>query len=199
MEGCMKTFINLLPPSFQRQMVLRRRAVQWGAVLVGGLLVGGVVRWSDVRIHDKLVQRLDLLSREHQPTQKMLQQLVEMRQELDELQQQEQIAQELEHQRPALTLLGILTDIGERTSGSLRITKLELIGLQHSTQVADTPTSDSSESQVVLTGESLDNQSIATLVSGLNESGYFTSVELLNSTELGEDSNIREYQVRCKL
>jgi hypothetical protein len=193
----MKTFVNLLPASFQRQIVIRRRIVQWSAVLVAGLTIGGLMRWRDVRIHDETSKRLDLLSREHQPTQTMLQQLVDMRRELDEMQQQENVAAELEYHRPALALLAILSDIGERTEGKLRITKLELTGLQ-------TPPAGSQDGQgapnVLLTGHSLDNQSIAQLVSGLNDSGFFSMVELVNSTEMEmEGGLLREYQVRCEL
>jgi hypothetical protein len=196
----MKTTINLLPASFQRQLIVRRRVYQWGVIVAASLIVGGIVRWNDVRAHQVLLQRLDLLTREHQPTQLMLRQLVDMRRELTELQQLEQIAQQLEYQRPVLALLGVLSDIGEKTEGRLRVTKLELTGLQQIDSAAKREPQGTAASGVVVTGVSLDNQSIAKLESGLWESGFFEHVELVKSTEsTAEGSSLREYQVRCEL
>lgn len=196
----MKTSINLLPTSFQRQLIVRRRIYQWGAVLGIGLLIAGAVRLGDLREYNAMKQRLDLLTREHQPTQQMLRQLVAMREELDKLQQLEQVARELEHQRPALYLLGLISQIGESTGGRLRITKLDLTGLQQPPAARKTDAAGGNASSVLLTGVSLDNQSIAKLQSGLSESGFFSQVELIKSTGLDEEGgSLREYQVRCDL
>lgn len=195
----MKTAINLLPAAYQRQLVVRRRVVQWCTVLGVGLLIGGVVRWNDVCENQAIAQRLELLSLEHRPTQVMLKQLVDMRREMDELQQLEHIAQELEYQRPALSLLGILSDIGESTSGKLRVTKLELAGLQQpgAGGKADQPAAAGAGIGVTLTGMSLDNPSVAKLVTGLDESGFFARTYLVKSKELGEENSaLREYEVR---
>jgi hypothetical protein len=195
----MKTSINLLPASYQRQLVIRRRAYQWGVVLGVGLLIGAAVRWRDVRENQAIAQRLDLLTREHQPTQIMLKQLVDMRRELGELQQLAHIAQELEYQRPALSLLGILSDIGEKADGKLRVTRLELAGLQQPSPTSKADQPNAGSSGVTLTGVSLDNPSIAKLVTGLDESGFFARTILVKSKELGEESNsLREYEVRCE-
>jgi hypothetical protein len=198
MEGGMKTAINLLPASLQRQLVIRRRMVQWGAILGLALFLGGVVRWNDVRENEAIAQQLELLSLEHQPTQLMLRQLVDMRRELEDLQQLEHIAQELEYQRPSLSLLGFLSDIGEKTGGKLRITKLELTGLQQS--IAGGKAQAASEGiGVTLTGVSLDNPSVAKLVTGLDESGFFARTYLVKSKELGEEGgSLREYEVKCE-
>jgi Tfp pilus assembly protein PilN len=200
MEGCMKTSINLLPASYQRQLMVRRRAYQWGIVLALGLMAAAVVRMSDLREYSMLSQRLDLLTREHQPTQQMLRQLVAMRDELSELHQLEQVAKELEYQRPALFLLGLLSEIGERTGGRLRVTKLELTGLQHPSSARKSDGVGVGGSGVLLTGVSLDNQSVAKLESGLWESGFFSKVELVKSTVIGDEAgSLREYQLRCEL
>jgi hypothetical protein len=199
MEAGMKTAINLLPAFYQRQLVVRRRAFQWGIVLGVGLLLAAGVRWNDVRANHALSQRLELLTREHQPTQLMLKQLVNMRRELTELQQLEQTAEELEYQRPALSLLGALSDIGERTGGKLRITKLEITGLQQPTVANKLDQPSTGGPGILLTGVSLDNPSVAKLVTGLGESGFFARTYLVKSTELGEEENsLREYQVRCE-
>jgi hypothetical protein len=203
LEGGMKTALNLLPASFQRQLLLRRRVLQWGIVLGICLVAASAVRWNDVREHQALAQRLDLLEREHQPTRRMLQELVNMRRELDQLQQLEKTAQELEYQRPALALLGVLSQVGEATGGRLRITKLELAGFQGNDAAGGRDAGGKLHSGVLLAGVSLDNQSIAKLESGLLDSEFFSQVELVKSSELtgaGEDgSTMREYELRCEL
>jgi hypothetical protein len=200
MEGRMKTSINLLPSSYQRQLLIRRRAVQWSAVMVSALVLSGMMRLSDVRHRAALSQQLDVLTREHEPTQQMLKQLVAMRAELKELEQLEHVARELEFQRPGLFLLGLLSQIGEQTGGRLRITKLELTGLQQSATARRSETAGAAGPGALITGLSLDNPSIARLQSGLAESGFFSRVELVKSTELEEDKgSLREYQLRCEL
>jgi Tfp pilus assembly protein PilN len=200
MEGGVKKSINVLPGSYQRHLIARRRAMQWGAALAVGLVFSGLLRLSDARHVAELSHQLDMLTRENEPTQQMLKQLVAMRAELDELQHLEVVAQELEFQRPALYLLGLLSQIGEQTGGRLRITKLELSGLQESDPARKKDTAGAPGPGVLITGLSLDNQSIAKLQSGLAESGFFSRVELVKSTELDEDNGaLREYQVRCEL
>jgi hypothetical protein len=166
------------------------------------LLVGAAVRWSDVRENYVIARRLELLTREHQPTQIMLKQLVDMRRELGELQQLAQIAEELEYQRPALSLIGILSEIGDKAGGKLRVTRLELTGLQQlsaggKTDMPVASPAGATGAGVTLSGVSLDNPSVAKLVTGLDESGFFARTYLVKSKELGEENNsLREYEVR---
>ena len=60
----------------------------------------------------------------------MLKQLVEMRKQLKELQQQETVAKELDCQRNALTLLGVISESAQKTKGRLRVTKFEISNFQ---------------------------------------------------------------------
>ena len=126
----MRTMINILPASYRHQQMVRNRALQWTSI-IGAVLIGGWVwHWLEMREHIHLTQRLDVLSREHAPTQTMLKQIVDMRQQLKELQQQEIVAKELETQRNALTLLGVISNAAQQAKGPLRITKLELSDFQ---------------------------------------------------------------------
>ena len=81
LEGRMKNSINLLPASFRRQQIVRQRAYQWSAVICLVLVAGWIFHWYELREQQAMVQRLEVLKREHQPTQLMLRQLVDMRQE----------------------------------------------------------------------------------------------------------------------
>src|SRR5690349_160316 len=114
----MRTMVNILPVSYRRQQILRSRLLQWGSMIVLVLVGGWVWQW------------LDVLSREHAPTQTMLKQVVDMRRQLKELEQQEAVAKELETQRNALTLLGVISETAQKTGGRLRVTRLELKDFQ---------------------------------------------------------------------
>ncbi len=195
----MKTSINLLPAVYQRQLIVRRRVTQWAAVLGVVLSVGAAVRWTDMDENRAIHQRLELLSREHAPTQIMLKQLVGMRRELDELQHLDRVAAELEYQRPALSLMGLLSDIGVGTNGKLRVTKLEVTGLQQPPAAGKVGDPAGSGRGLTVSGLSLDNPSVARLVTGLAESGFFARTFLVKSKEQSDDEGaLREYEVRCE-
>ena len=191
----MRTAINLLPQSFRRQQILRKRLVQWASIISAVLVTGWGWHWYEMREDRQLTQQLETLSREHAPTQTMLKQLMEMRQQLKELQQQETVAKELDCQRNALTLLGVISDSAQKTKGRLRVTKFEISNFQSAQGASDgtkTP-------GLTVSGVSLDNPAVAELLDGLQKSGVFRKVELLTLKEREDkDSALRDYEVRCE-
>jgi Tfp pilus assembly protein PilN len=193
-----KSTINILPASFRRQLVLRNRCVQWTAI-IAVVLVGG---WGwhriEMREHSQLSRRLDALSREHAPTQTMLKQVVDMRQRLKDLEQQEAVAKELETQRNTLTLLGVISNAAQKTKGRLRVTKMDLKDFQNVRPVANAGAAPA-PGGLVLSGVSLDNPAVAELLDGLQHSGIFSNVELLKLKEREDKSvSLRDYEVRCE-
>lgn len=188
----MRTMINMLPPSYRRKQMLRNRASQWVAVIAAMLAVGWVWHWLEMREQAQLTQQLDVLSREHAPTRTMLQQIVDMRRQLKELDQHEAVAKELESQRNALTLLGVISDTAQQTGGRLRITKLELNNFQQTSGPNPAATSG-----LMLAGVALDNPAVAELMEGLKESGLFRKVDLKALKER-EGLTLRDYEVRCE-
>jgi Tfp pilus assembly protein PilN len=194
----MRNTINLLPVSYLRHQLVRRRVTQWSAIVTGVLVVGGAWHWYESREYAHLTQRLEVLSREHAPTQTMLKQLVDMRQQLDELQQQETVAEELERQRSALALLGVISKTAQKTKGHLRVTKLELTNLQHTGGGPAAPAG-SPPSGLLLAGVSLDNPAVTELLDGLQDSGLFSHVELVTCKERENSADsLRDYEVRCE-
>jgi hypothetical protein len=178
--------------------MLRKRALQWSAVLSGVLLLGWAAHWYELHEHRLLTQKLEVLQREHRPTQTMLRQLVGMRQKLVDLQQQEAIALELEHQRNALTLLGVISQAAQKTNGRLRVTKLELKNFQSVPGPNAVSTSPEAGS-LVLAGLSLDISSVTELHDGLQNSGLFSSVAISTLKEReGDDASLRDYELRCE-
>jgi Tfp pilus assembly protein PilN len=195
----MKTMINILPPTYRRQQVARKRAIQWCSVVCAVLMSGWAWHWCEQREAIVLSQQLESLEREQAPTQTMLKQLVVMRQKLDDLQQQETVAQELEYQRNALTLLGVVSDTARATKGRLRVTKLELTDFQNTRRAAAAPAGSAPGSGLVLAGVSLDNPAVAELLDGLQDSGIFSRVELLTLKERENSAeSLRDYEVRCE-
>lgn len=195
----MKSSINLLPPSYRRQLILRQRVLQWTAILSSVLLAGWCWHWYEVHEHRGLLLRLEVLQSEHEPTQTMLRQLVEMRQKLVDLQHQQAVASELEQQRHALKLLSVIGAACQKTNGRLRVTSLEVTEFQ-STEPATSPRAAAAEpGGVLLTGVSLDNAAVLELLESLEQSGVFNHVELVASTERdGDDASLRDYRVSCR-
>jgi Tfp pilus assembly protein PilN len=141
---------------------------------------------------------LESLEREYRPNKTMLAQLVSMRQKLEELQQQEAVASELEYQRNALTLLGVISETAKATKGRVRVTKVELVGFQDTQEQEQAAVGDMPASGLVVSGVSLDNPAVTELVDGLKEAKIFSSVELLSSKEREEgEASMQDYAVRC--
>jgi Tfp pilus assembly protein PilN len=194
----MKNRINLLPMSFRRQQMARKRAIQWMTVICVVLLGGWVSHWFELREQTALAQQLEMLSREHRPTQSMLKQLMKMRHRLVSLQEQEAIARELEAQRNPLVILGVLSANVGGTKGRLRVTQLDLTNFQ-AMNLGDAATTSVPQSSLALTGVALDNPAVAELLDGLQDSGLFGRVELLTMKQREDGSGkLRDYQVKCE-
>ena len=195
----MRTSINLLPASFRRQQILRRRATQWSSILCVVLFSGWAWHWYEMREDRALAQQLEVVEREHAPTHRLIQQLVDMRTKLEQLQQQEAVARELEHRRNALTLLGVISQTARQTGGRLRLMRMELTNFQNSGSGGSTAAGAGSSSGLLLSGVSLDNPSVVELLDGLQGSGIFSRVELLASKEReAAEVALRDYEVRCE-
>jgi Fimbrial assembly protein (PilN) len=193
----MRTAINLLPQSFRQQQVLRKRLVQWSSIISVVLVSGWGWHWYEMREDRQLTQQLETLSREHAPTQAMLKHLVEMRQQLKELEQQETVAKELDCQRNALTLLGVISDTARKTKGRLRVTKFDITNFQAPSGASDNGAGKTAG--LTVSGVSLDNPAVAELLDGLQKSGVFRRVELATLKEREDkDAALRDYEVRCE-
>jgi hypothetical protein len=191
----MKSMVNLLPPSYRRQQMVRLRVKQWGAAIAIMLLAACAWHCYELRTSAALSQQLQVLEREHAPTQRTLRQLVQMRAELDALEQQVAVARALEEQRSALALLGIISRTTRETGGRLRVTKMELTNFQASDDAAGT----GAPAILQLSGVSIDHPAVWELLDGLQDTGIFSRVELLACTERQDgESTLRDYELRCE-
>ena len=82
LEGRMKTAINLLPPTYRRSRMLRRRSIQWGTIICLVLAGAWGARWWKLREFYELSQQLEAVAREGRPAQVKLQEITDMRQQL---------------------------------------------------------------------------------------------------------------------
>lgn len=194
----MRNAINLLPMAYRRQLVLRRRAVQWAAVLCGVVAVGWSWHCVAQREAVELSQRLESLSREHLPTKTMLKQLIDMRRQLDELQQQENVARELEYHRHVLALLGLVGETARASNGRVRVTNVEVTGFQRMHSSPAVKDQGQGGDRVLVRGVSLDNPAIAEMLQGLQNSGMFSRVEVVMTERQEGDVSLRDYELRCE-
>jgi hypothetical protein len=190
--------INLLPTAYRRQQIVRRRIIQWMTVVSAVIGLGWGWHWLEQREQLRLSQQLESLEREHAPTKTMLTQLVDMRRRLNELQQQESVARELEYQRNALALLGVISETAQASQGRVRVTSVEVTGFQ--TMHVSKPVEGQNQAAVgvVVRGVSLDNPSVADMLGGLQDSGMFSRVEVVMKERSEGDVSLRDYELRCE-
>jgi hypothetical protein len=194
----MRTAINLLPMGFRRQQMVRLRAFQWASVVCAVVALGWGWHWLEQRTALELSQQLESLEREHAPTKTMLKQLVNMRHQLDELQQQENIAMELEYQRNVLALLAVISETAKSSQGRVRVTNFQVTGFQNMRAPKPDNGKEQTPDGVIVRGVSLDNSAVADLLAGLQDSGMFSHVEMAMKEHAEGDVSLREYELRCE-
>jgi hypothetical protein len=190
--------INLLPVAYRRQQIVRKRALQWSAAVVAVAAIGGGWHWLERQEEIRLAQQLDSLEREHAPTKTMLAQLIDMRHRLDESQQQEVVAMELERQRSVLALLGVISETAQASGGRVRVTGLEVKGFQNMHESTPVEGQEQVLDRVVVRGVSLDNPAVADMLGGLQDSGMFSRVEWQMKERAEGDISLRDYELRCE-
>ena len=196
----MKSAINLLPTTFRRQVLVRRRAIQWGAVLCVVLSAIWAARSYKLREYHALSQQLEAVAREGRPAQTMLQEITSMRDHIDNLQQHEAVAKELEQQRPVLTLLSLLSQAAGQRGGKLRVVEFRAVDLQSTHTEGARGAEESKNGTVTLVGVSLDSPTVAEFHDALMQSGLFQDVKLIKSNEREENGlALYDYEVCCEL
>jgi hypothetical protein len=200
MEGRMKVAINLLPFAYRRQWLIRRRVLQWSAILVATLATIGVAHWFRGQEERTLTRQLEAITRAGRPSQTMLREIARMRSQIDRLQHHQTIAQELEQQRQVLALLGIISQAAKRTEGRLRVLDCRVVDLQ-ATEVDENQNEGAlGPGTVTLSGVALDSPTVAEFHDVLLRSGLFADVKFIKSNErTGIGPALFDYEVRCEL
>ena len=196
----MKVALNLLPPVYRRQLLLRRRTQQWIAILCLASSSIFVARWYKVREYRALSQQLAAVSREGRPAQDMVHEITNMRQQIQQLEKRQVIAQELDQQRQVLSLLGAISQAARQTNGRLRVSDCRVVDLQATDVAAGSGTEALRPGTVTLVGISLDSPTVAECHDALLRSGLFADVRLIKSNEReAAGLAMYEYEVCCEL
>ena len=196
----MKSAINLLPAVYRRQLMLRRRVVEWTTVTCVVLLAMWVARSYKLREYHALSQRLEAVAREGRLAQAMLTEITSMREQLQQLQHQEAIAKELEQHRPLLPVLGLVSQAAEQSGGQIRVTQFKILDLQTAHTNSRRRNNDSQLGALTLVGVSLDGPAVAEFHEALLRSGLFADVRFIKSNERDEGNlAMYEYEIRCEM
>jgi hypothetical protein len=196
----MKTAINLLPPVYRRQRLVRRRVIQWSIVLVATLSAIGAARWYKGHECRTLEQQLAAIAREGRPAQTMLGEITRMRAQIGRLQHHQTIAQELEQQRQVLALLAAVSNAAKRTAGRLRVVDCQVVDLQATEVAVNRSDGAVHPGTVTLTGVALDSPTVAEFHDGLLRSGLFADVQFIKSNErIQRGPALYDFEVRCEL
>ena len=209
----MKRSLNLLPFECRVRETARRRLLQWSLVwTVCAATAFGAWWLKHSRCH-AFQQRLQVAQRSYAPLEKIICESDVMRGELEQLRAKGTILGKLLDERPALTLLGIVSQNARRCDGRLVVHNLSFErherppetdgpGPKPGRKEQPKPAIEKAEpwGSVTLTGQALDNVAVATFVVSLRESELFQSVELKSS--VGNDSTdeqLRTYVLECSI
>ncbi len=185
----MKTHLNLLPMSYRRGQLIRRRLKLWCAlwlVAIGGTVLLGWTQWSQYQAD---ATKLASLRVRYQPLAVMKRDVASLREKIGALQRRESLALSLADERSMLGLLGLLSQASQSCDGRISIGRLSLI------RSGD---SKSATSVLTLSGVAVDDIAVAQFASVLREANAFADVDLKSTgstTVSGLEA--RAYSMEC--
>ena len=195
----MKTYVNMLPVSYLRARLVRRRLALW--LLVWGIIVviGAASWWSSYIRCVAAAQRYDICKRRYAPVQKRLADNQAMQRQIDELGKRESMLGELHDQHPPLTALGIVSRCASRCNARLRIEKLVMERKNSVSAGRANLATAAAASLLTLEGKGADNLAIATFTEALRDSAAFARVDLKSTIRTGaETDDMRHFIITCE-
>ena len=197
----MKNYLNLMPWKCRKAQLVRLRLRQWCVpwAVAGGLLVAtGLVKWDQWRSSRDRVERLQ---RACEPTDALKEEIRSFARRAEALKAREALLAQLEHPRPALTLLGFVSRSAKECEGRLRVESLAMRSEGGPAGAAGRGSAESGPGQVAsvtVKGIAADNLAVARFVLALRQTKAFNRVELKSSQEQPADRRrTRSYQVEC--
>lgn len=207
----MKRHLNLLPWTFQRRMLVRRRLWQWSVVcFVAAFVLGGVWLW-EARARDLELQSVETLRRKASPILGMQQRNQRIQQRLRLLEGGQSLLGELEPEQLSFHLLAAISRGAAKCEGRIQVRELSL---ERTTQTRQQPQKAAANDKTAATlpevteevckicvkGIGTDNLAVARFVVALRDSLLFEKVEL-KSTVGGTDAGGqgRSYHIECSL
>jgi Tfp pilus assembly protein PilN len=217
----MKNQINLLPWKCRQQQVFRLRLMQW--IIPWGFVIGFVLTTTVVQLiqYNDAHERVRRLEKACDP-------LADLRRKIDSLQKtqtevarREAILAGLENPRPALSLLGLVSQSASKCKGRLHIEHLATHSLDASPAAAGRPSAGATAfggatkglpkppaptttmaspptMGLAIRGVAADNVAVSTFVVALRKTNAFEKVELKSSQEkTTDDRRTCSYLVEC--
>jgi hypothetical protein len=184
-----RTNLNLLSSRHRRWVLVRTGLTLWACIWVGGFIVAGVAVWRADHSSAAVRNELARYQRLYAPIQVMARELRAMRERLVEVQSEEDAAGDLEDDRPALALLGIISEAARQCDERLQVRECRL----------ERRSADAGGAQVLtIKGAALELLSVTKFHATLLDAGMFERVELKPTTseEIGGQNGF-VFHVEC--
>ncbi|HEV3003167.1 MAG TPA: PilN domain-containing protein [Pirellulales bacterium] len=209
----MKTFVNMLPWSFRRDRLLRRRLRQWlvAWALVAAVLAGGA--WIDWAACRTVREALEQKERSYEEVKQIRTEMAALRAIQKGLGNQQDLLGRLQAAPPPLLVVGLVSQSAEHCRGRVMVRHLVYqhqgagpAAARGAPPAALPPVAVQTVLQSVrreaasltLQGVGADNLAVAEFVVGLREAGVFERVDLKSAAESQSSSNAASvYQVEC--
>ena len=213
----MKNYVDLLPQNHHRGALIRRRLVQWSAVVGAAAVVVSVLTVIERNhFHQQFAQR-DILENKYHPVVKLEHEVKSIKAKVRELEKREAMTLQLADEHPMLSVLGIISRAARKCEGTVAVTRLTLVektdpaavAAANVTSAASTangtnsaaPAAPATQKVLTLQGLGLDNLSVVRLVASISEEDAFERVELKASGSQADDrdgtATTLRYLIEC--
>jgi Tfp pilus assembly protein PilN len=200
MDEVVKTHLNLLPQSYRRRRLIRRRVWQWSAIGSLWLLAAGGVYGMKSRQLEKQQAQRTALEMEYAPVEKQAAEIAAIRSQIEQLQQREGLTLKLADEQPVLAVLGVVSRAASSCNGDVCVQRLSLtrvVPAQQATGNADASAAPSHRA-LTLTGIGVDNLAVARFAASLGDAEVFETVNLKSAWQQTRgDAMARSYLVEC--
>ena len=207
----MKQHLNLLPWSYRRRCLARRRLLQWS--LVWGIILAatGALLGTKYRSYQTAARAREAAIERCLPLNHLMAESARLRRDIGQLRARGALAAQFEHEQPMLTLLDIARRSVQRCDGRLVVRQLafQRVEPQQPTAAASaqapppqqaSPATSAPCATVVFKGDAVDNLAVATFGVGLRDAGMFRKVELKSSQGIPSGrGRIRSYLLECEI
>lgn len=184
----LKNSIDLLPFSYRRNRLIRKRCLQWITVLIVVLLGVSFEYQRERQDYQSDLRHLRAQKSKYAG-------VVSKKKELAQLEKQISASSEsaaMEFDSPlnniALNLLGIVSNSVRGCNGRLWVEELKM--------VCDV-TTENTNCRVGISGKALDNLVVATFAAALRESAVFQRVAVKRTNNGSTDNQMRNYSLEC--
>lgn len=185
----MRTHLNLMPMTYRRRQLIRRRLWQWSVMWVFAMVVLSLAAWTQWSQYQRGVARLSARQREYQPIEQLGKEVAEIERRIDDLQQREALSLNLADERSMLSLVGVLSDAAKSSGGQVSIQNMQFD--RRGDGAAET-------NSVVLRGVAVDDFSVARFAARLRDRKAFSNVELKSTGDVKVgDIDARTYSLEC--